>query len=268
MAYYKDLWEFAYSAEYEYKYAGKYGAKGEKRRKRKKATPEQVKKQNQHNREKTVRRLLKANFDKGDIWATVKYPAGTRKPVGEVKKDLRAFLSALRRAYKKRGDMLKFIYRMEVGKRGGIHLHIVVNRVKGGETGLVLQDCWKDGRVHYEHVDGREGSFERLAAYITKLPDEETEKQLSFFEEKDRKEFVRYSTSRNLVHPQPERNEYRRRTMRKLLEEGPKPRPGWYIDRDSIVCGKNPYTGMSYLHYTEYRIGEGNAAGKGGRDGG
>ena len=40
MAYHRDLWEFADSAEYEYKYAGKYGAKGEKRRARKKATPE------------------------------------------------------------------------------------------------------------------------------------------------------------------------------------------------------------------------------------
>jgi len=268
VAYYKDLWEFAYSAEYEYKYAGKYGAKGEKRRKRKKATPEQVKRQNQYNREKAVRRLMKANFDKGDIWATVKYPAGTRKPVGEVKKDLRAFLSALRRAYKKRGGALKFIYRLEVGKRGGIHLHLVVNRVEGGETGIVLQDCWKHGRVHYEHVDGREGSFERLAAYITKLPDMEAEQQMSLFYEKDRKEFVRYSTSRNLIHPQPERKEYRRRTMRKLVEEGPKPRAGWYIAPDTIVCGQNPYTGMSYLHYTEYRICQGNPAGEGGHDGG
>ena len=267
MAFHKDLWEFADSAEYEFKYAGKYGAKGEKRRARKKATPEQVKKQNQYTRENTARRLMKANFDKGDIWATVKYRAGTRKPVGEVKKDLRAFLSALRRSYRKRGDVLKFIYRLEVGKRGGIHLHILVNRVKEGETGLVLQGCWTHGRIHYEHVDVRAGSFERLAAYITKLPDEETEKQLSLFGEKDRKEFVRYSTSRNLIRPQPERKEYRRRTMRKLVEEGPKARSGWYIDPDSIVCGQNPYTGMSYLHYTEYRLSAGNTAGKGGRDG-
>lgn len=267
MAYHKDTWEFAYSVEYEYKYAGKYGAKGEKRRARKKATPEQVKRQNQYNREKAVRRLMKANFGKGDIWATVKYRAGTRKPVGEVKKDLRAFLSALRRAYRRRGDRLKFIYRLEVGKRGGIHLHIIVNRVGEGETGLVLQGCWKHGRIHYEHVDGREGSFERLAAYITKLPDEETENQLSLFAEEDRKEFVRYSSSRNLIHPQPERKTYSRRTMRKLVEEGPQPRPGWHIDRDTLVCGVNPYTGMSYLHYTEYRTDTGNGAGEGGRDG-
>ena len=37
--------------EHEIKCAGRYGAKGEKRAQKKKATPEQIKKQNQWNRE-------------------------------------------------------------------------------------------------------------------------------------------------------------------------------------------------------------------------
>ena len=38
MAYRKDVWHFPGSNEYEYKFIGNYGAKGEKRHKRQKAT--------------------------------------------------------------------------------------------------------------------------------------------------------------------------------------------------------------------------------------
>ena len=56
--YWKDTWTFPNSNEYEYKFAGRYGAKGEKRQQREKATPEQIQKQNQSNREKKVRREM------------------------------------------------------------------------------------------------------------------------------------------------------------------------------------------------------------------
>ena len=64
-----------------------------------------------------------------------------------------------------------------------------------------------------------------------------------------------------MVHPEPERKVYSQRTVRKLVEQvmktgQPVPTEGYYIDRDSIRCGVNPYTGMSYLHYTECRIKE------------
>ena len=45
MAYRKDVWRFPGSNEYEYKFIGNYGAKGEKRHKKQKASPEQIRKQ-------------------------------------------------------------------------------------------------------------------------------------------------------------------------------------------------------------------------------
>ena len=78
--YNRERWIFLNSIETECKYAGKYGAKGEKRAKRKKPTPEQVAKQNQINKENRIRRLIKANFYPSDLWVTLKYPKGTRKP--------------------------------------------------------------------------------------------------------------------------------------------------------------------------------------------
>ncbi|MGB8452769.1 MAG: hypothetical protein WCD89_10580 [Anaerocolumna sp.] len=257
MAYWKDTWKFTNSNEYEYKYAGKYGAKGEKRGKRKKATPEQIKKQNQCNREKKMRRLIKANFVPDDIWNTLKYPEGTRKDIEEVKKDLTKFLSDTRKEYKKHGEILKFVYRMEIGELGGIHVHILINRIRGADTDLIIQDCWKHGRVNYESIY-EYGGYKKLANYIVKPPseDKEMEMQLSLFPEEERKKLIKYSSSRNLIRPEPDRTEYRRWTVRDLIKNGPKPTPGYYIDQESIHYGVNQYTGMSYYQYTEYRIEE------------
>lgn len=101
--YWVDAWHFRNSIEYEYKYAGNYGAKGEKRAKRRKATPEEVRRQNQRNREKNVRRLIKANFSSNDYWVTLKYPKGARPGISEVKGHMKGFLDRTRRDYKKRG---------------------------------------------------------------------------------------------------------------------------------------------------------------------
>lgn len=256
MAYWKDTWEFSDSIEHEYKFAGKYGAKGEKRAKKKKATKEQIAKQNQQNREKRVRRLMKENFSPGDLWCTLKYPAGTRKEITEVDKDRKKFLDAMRRAYTKRGQPFKYIYRIEIGAKGGIHIHMIINRLDG-DTDLLIQEKWSHGRVNFENIY-KSGGYKKLAAYIVKQPNEEQNEQLSFFLEEERKKLIKVGSSRNLVRPQPERKKYTRRTMRKMIEEGPTPTPGYYIDKDSIVQGVNPYTGMSYLYYTEYRLKEWN----------
>lgn len=253
MAYWLDIFHYPNHIEYEYKWAGRYGAKGEKREKKIKPTPLQIKRQNQLNREKLVKRLLMANFFPGDLWVTLKYPAGKRKPVWEVKKDISRFIASLRGKYKKRGQALKFIYRVEIGKKGGIHIHLVVPRIRGEDTDLLVQESWKHGRANFESIY-ESGGYEKLASYIVKQPDEEVKEQLSLFPEKERKEFVKYSCSRNLIRPQPERKEYRRRTLRKLFEEGLKETKGFWIDKNSIYSGTNPYTGYSYLHYTENRI--------------
>lgn len=251
--YIQDKWTIKDSIEYEIKYSGKYGAKGEKRAKRVKVTPEMIKKQNQKNREKRMRRLIKANFGEGDLWLTIKYPKGHRQPVEEVKKDLRKFLESMRRKYKRNDEELKFIYRLEIGKQGGIHTHMIVNRIEGAEA--MLQKAWKHGRINYEPLD--DGDYSELAAYIVKEPDEEVEEQLSFLPTEERKEFVKYSTSRNLIRPTPERKEFSRKTVRKMVEEGPEPTKGYYIVKNSIRIGVNPFTGMSYIHYTERMVSDG-----------
>lgn len=251
--YWRDKWEFINSIEYEYKYPGRYGAKGEKRGKKKKLTPEQVKKQNQINRENRMRRMIKKNFYPEDLWVTLKYPKGQRPGTETAKEDLHRFLASVRKKYRRRGEDFKFIYRMEVGKLGGIHIHLLVNRICA-DTDLLLQKSWKQGRIHFENIH-EYGGYKKLAEYIVKQPEEEWE-QLSFLSDEERKALIRYSASRNLIRPDPERKVCRGRTMKKLKENGPVPTPGFYIDKNSVICGTNPYTGMSYFKYTECRIKE------------
>ena len=252
----RKVWRFLNSNEYEFSYAGNYGAKGEKRQDKKKPTPEQVKRQNQINKENRIRRLIKANFLPSDLWVTLKYAKGTRKAIGGVKADMRKFLDRLRRRYKRQDDMLKFIYRIEIGKRGGVHIHILVNRTKTGKgADILITECWPHPGTHFTPIY-EQGGYKELADYIAKPPPEEQADN----EEADKT--CCYSTSRNLVRPQPEKKEYKRRTVRKLIgqikrgELAKVAAKGFYIDPGSIQIGINRFTGMSYLRYTENRIKE------------
>lgn len=256
MAYRVKKFIFGDSNEYEYTYAGNFGAKGEKRTPKLKATPEQIKKQNQWKRMVYIRRIIKWNFKKNDLWCTLKHPRGTRLPLGVVKKEIRKFLERMRKAYKKLGAVFKFIYRFEIGKRGGIHIHILVNRVHDDHpTDKLVKECWTYGSVYFADIED-EGGIEGLAEYIVKEPDEEVEKQLSFFPEEDQKKLRNYSCSRNLIRHDPEIKEYAHWTMHRILDIAGeiKPSPGYYVDKSSIRQGINKYTGLSYLYYTEYRI--------------
>jgi hypothetical protein len=65
---------------------------------------------------------------------------------------------------------------------------------------------------------------------------------------------MKYGCSRGLEVPEKETHTYKRRTIRKLVENGPKPTKGYYIDQDSIRHGINLYNGMTYYYYTEIKL--------------
>lgn len=274
MAYWHDTWSFRNSIEHEFKFAGKYGAKGEKRQKKKKPTPGQIAKQNQRNKETRMRRTIKANFAEKDLWCCCKYPEGIRLQIEDVKKDKSRFLRILRREYEKRGSPLKWVARLEIGERGGIHFHILVNRLWKSQSDILIADAWSralersalqsirpgcrtEGLVDWASTYDS-GGYKALADYICKQPEEGTEeyKQLSLFAPEEQKQLLSVTSSRNLIRPEPERHYYSRRTMRKLVEDGPEPTPGYYIDIDSLYIGTNPYTGYSYCKYIELKIPE------------
>lgn len=235
--------------EYEISHFGRYGAKGESRAEKKKATTELIKKQNQRNRINLIRRTLQKNFFPNDIWLTLKYAKNTRKTVKEVEADIKKFQNLMRKDYKMRGESFKWIKRIEIGKNGGLHAHFVINRIYGSE--ILIQKNWP-GYVYYTNIR-EEGGMSALAEYIGKPLPPEVE-QLSLFPEEE-KRLLKYSTSRNLIRPEPEKKTFKRKTVRHLLQEQIKPSSQEFrVDPDSIVKGVNPVTGYSFIIYREIRI--------------
>lgn len=259
MAYAVDVFELGFVTEYEYKFKGSCGAKGEKRAPRSKPTPEQMERQNHANKVKRIRREIMLNFKPWDMWLTLKYRRGTRKYSNEVLADVKEWTRKLRMAYSKAGEQLKWIRRIEVGRYGGIHVHVLVNRPRGiGNADIVMKELWGRAGINFQTLK-EEGGYGALASYICKKGDDEVEGQLSLLPDEERKRCLRYSTSRNLIRPEDvrTRKKYSHWTMRRMLSEGPKAREGYYIDKGSIRTGVNPYTGMSWYHYSEVRIRNG-----------
>ncbi len=240
------VYDFGYSREVERIRTGKPPDRGKTRAKKKKATPEQIKKQNEYNRQKKSRRLIKANFKENDLWLTLTYKRGHKVSPEQAKTDKKKFFDYARKEFAKRGEVLKWAGCYERGKRGAVHFHFIINRIPDAD--LIIKEAWKrvegSGRVDMELLY-RDGEFKNLASYIVKAEAYDDEGNLI--------KGSCFSHSRNLVMPEPE---VHRTTRKKILTE-PEPTPGYYIDKDSICQGINPITGREYLHYIEIRIKEG-----------
>ena len=220
---------------YEY-HTAKYGAPGQERQEKKKATPEQMAKRNRYNRERLARWKLRNNFDVDDYFTRLSYEKDKRpESMEEAKEDWKAFLQILRREYKKRGAELKWMRNIEVGTRGAWHIHIIVNRIP--DTDVILAKAWKHGQIQNQLLY-QKGEFEKLANYITKTP--ETDKRLRE---------ANYSASRNLPVPEPEKKVYKHwKTWGKVRV--PK---GWEVEKYSLHEGVNDLTGYQYRSYTLIR---------------
>lgn len=241
-AYVRHLWDCGETIEIEEKHTGRYGARGQKREKRKKASLEDIKRQNKWKRERDLRRLIKWNFGKYDYWMTITYRKGDRPVWEQMKKDVTNLIKKVRKRYRKLGKELKYIYRLQIGKRGGPHVHILVNRIQTENTGtdMIFTELWTKGHINIRSVNDT-GGFADLAEYIAK-PLEEWEPE----------GVKRYHPSRNLIRKEPKQKVINRRSLvdkygHMIYPKAPK---GYYIDPESVHMGINPVTGFPYRHYT------------------
>lgn len=154
-------------------------------------TPDDVARVNARRAERNLMELILTNFQREDIYLTLTY-AEEPKDYQDAKNKIQHFLRSLRRAYRKKGKELRYIYTTEYrGKR--IHHHILLNAGMDREE---IQNLWKHSRINYYaylHYDGGEEDAKRLAAYFIK----ETEKTV-----REGKQKVRYVASRNLKKPE------------------------------------------------------------------
>lgn len=260
MPYIKSVYHLRESNKFEYKFAGMYGKSGEKKA-RTNPSPEQIKRQNQWTRQRKIEYLIEDNFYDDDLWMTLKYPAGCRPSSERVKKDFEKFRRNTKNWYEKQGAEFKYIYRAEIGKRGGVHIHILANWIDGAEKAIKkrwhhsIRDIADTGKSYIYYAPMQTEGAHKLAEYIAKAPDDVIEGQLELFPElENRNYFLRVNSSRNLKRPVPETKTYSRRTLEKTIRDGIVPTEGYYVEPDSVICGINPVTGYSYLYYSERKL--------------
>lgn len=227
-----EVWEY---------YDAKYGAPGMSRRKKRKATPEDIKKQNQRMRERRARWMLREHFEEADVFVTLTYRKEDRPADMEAaSKDWELCRRRLKALYKKAAVDFKWLSNIEVGCRGAWHIHAVMKNVPG--LIAALQKHW--GRPHggvLVKPMRSEGEFAELAAYLVKTP--ETDKRL--VESK-------FSHSRNMPVPEPKERKYTR--WKTFDSASPHAVPqGWQVDKDSFQEGFTR-TGYPYRRYELYPL--------------
>lgn len=215
-------------------YPGNYGAPGCRRAPKKKATPEDIERQNRRNRARKIQRLILANFHEGDSHLVLTYRKTDRpKDMKEAKKHRRIFFEDMRDAYRKSGYKFKFLCVTVIGKRGAAHHHLIIEDIPELNTKKLVMKYWKYGGRHFTPLY-EEGEYGELSDYLAK---EEGKEQS-------------YTRSRNLLVPEP----IKKRVWGRKWEDEPEPEKGWYIIKDSLENGINPVTGHPYQHYMARRL--------------
>lgn len=123
---------------------GKYGAKGLPRKKKKKATKEDILKVNRWNKTKRCQMRLLEYFEKDDLLVTWTYKVENRPAT--MKEAIKHFGDAMRkvrREIRKRGYENFYIRNIERGTKGAWHIHFVVKEV--GDTASIVQNAWDKG---------------------------------------------------------------------------------------------------------------------------
>lgn len=225
--------------EVEKHYSGRFGAPGCKREPKRKKTPEEMERQNYWRKCRDLRRTIELNFGEGDWHVTLTCRKKDRPTLEEARKIIRAFRDKLRKEYKRQGWELKYIITCEIGERGAVHWHMIVNDCHSDDesTAGSIRKIWNLGRVHFTPLDDT-GDYSQLAEYIVK----ESAKRMEAGETIEK---LSYIPSRNLIRPKVERE----KVDAKKWNREPRVPKGWELVKGTLVNGVNKFTGLPYQHY-------------------
>lgn len=151
--------------------------------------------------ERKLVQLLHANFTDRDLAIGLDYCDDTRpKTPEEAQRNFQNFLRRVKRLYKKAGaGEVKYISVIEFGeKSGNVHHHIVMS---GGVDRDEIERAWGLGRANTKRLQFLEIGIADMGKYIIKDPIMHK----------------RWTRSKNLVDPQPRRNDSH--ISRKKLDE-------------------------------------------------
>lgn len=123
---------------------GKYGAKGLPRKKKKKATKEDIARVNKWNKTKRCQIRLLEYFEPNDLLVTWTYKVANRPAtMKEAKKHFAEAMRKVRREIRKRGYENFYMRNIERGTKGAWHIHFVIKEV--GDTASIVQNAWDKG---------------------------------------------------------------------------------------------------------------------------
>lgn len=144
----------------------------------------------------------------------------------------------------------KYIHVMEIGKKGALHHHLVINTPEEISQQAIVR-CWKGrGRTHHNPLDDT-GQYAKLASYLIKQSD-------GMLRSPDALQGKRWNSSRNLRKPKVLRKEpvkdkgwYNRiARLPKKLEQS------YYLDGNSVQEGIHEKTGYTFFTYTFVKINQ------------
>lgn len=208
-------------------------------------TTAKQRKQNEKNATDRLRWLINANFTQGDWWVTLEYPARAKPTNEQIKANMEYFFKKLRPLYRRAGKELKYIMVAVRGKRGAVHIHLVLNFIEAQQ----IADAWRKIAgtkeapypvINFRPMDSRKNHAD-LAAYVIKNSSE------CYYDPARRIYGKRCCKSTNLQPPVIHVEEIKSKRWRK-----PQAFKGYYLDKNHIYIGQDE-EGYPYQHYIMIR---------------
>lgn len=209
------------------------------RRRKTRASPPKIKKLNDSYSRKYFEWLVQNNFTAKDYHITLTF-ADAPQSKAECKRLFNNYIGRLRRLYKKKGAVFKYIYVQE-GKIGGkrLHYHIIVSGK--GVSRDEIESLWHEGWANADRLQFNENGLSNLIKYLTKSQ--------KYAEKNERS----WNCSKNMIRPDEtvDDDSVSKRQMTKLLEAARNDEVKEYL--------KRIYKGWNVI---DYDIGENTVTGR------
>lgn len=206
------------------------------------ASPPKIKNLNDSYSRKYFEWLLNNNFDNRDYHVTLTF-SNAPSDKKEAKREFDNYIKRVRRLYKKKGAVFKYLYVTgHVTKGGRLHYHIVMS---GGVPRENIERLWHFGYANADRLQPDNNGLFALANYLTRAQGRAEKYERT------------WNCSQNLKRPDKitDDNRITKRQMRKLLEAARNDEAKSYLERiykgwRVIDCdiGENPVTGRPYAH--------------------
>lgn len=223
--------------------SAKCPGKEKPRAKKEKPTTEQVAKNNQKRKEREAGRMVDKYFNEDDLVLTLTWKEGQRPETVKGALDhFKKLVAYLRREYSKRFYELFWMRNVELGPKGGCHIHMIVNRIEGAE--FLIKDWWRQhGGVYIQYLQDMHDQGKDIGEYIAKS------KQSTKDKEKGKLVDSSWGHSRNIKKVPHEDVVISRQSM----DKDPQVPKGWYLDKNSEYRGET-IDGYPFRTYTIRRL--------------